>query len=314
MMSNRFTSRRASRAFTLVEVMLATVISVFVIGGITMSISQLAQAKDKSKTRLDAHLRADAALNALRRDIVSVIRHEDLFWTRLLIRSDAVRTPLGDLDRDEILVFNNRLRAIHDLDFNGEGMQYETQYRIEADDYGSYLWQRRDPVPDEHPLAGGIATPLVEGILALRLEAYDGTDWFREWDSDDRGLPEAVRITLIASGHRNGDDMWDAPIVHLRTVVAIDRVIPPADLFQPDEDDDETEAEEREDVSDAPSAGSGEGQSGGRRGTGTRGQPGGQRGPAQQTPERGRPQGQPQRPQRQDGPRLRESSPGNRPS
>lgn len=242
------------RAFTLVEVMIAAVISAFVLGGITMTISQLARAKDTSKTRLDAHLRADAALNAIRMDVASVIRHDNLFWTRLLIRPDVIRAPIGDVYRDEILVFNNRLRPIHDIDFNGEGMQYETQYRLESDDYGSFLWQRRDPVPDEYPLAGGIATPVAEGIVALKIEAYDGLEWHREWDSDDRGLPEAVRVTLIASGHRNGDDLWTAPMAHLRTVIAIDRVLPPSDLFRLSEEELAQEQEEQEDVSDAPTA------------------------------------------------------------
>jgi type II secretory pathway pseudopilin PulG len=263
--NKRQRTTRRSIGFTLVEVMLAAVISTFVLGSITVSLSQLSRAKDSSKTRLDAHLRADAALNAIRRDIVSVIRSDDLFWTRLLIRPDTVRTPIGDLDRDEILVFNNQLRAIHDIDFNGEGMQYETQYRVAMSDAGAFLWQRRDPVPDEHPLAGGIATPLVEGIVALRFEAYNGTEWFREWDSDDRGLPEAVRITLIASGNRNGQDIWDAPLAHLRTVVAIDRVLQPADHFEPDED--EELEEELEDVSDAPTASQNQGAREGR-GTG----------------------------------------------
>ena len=128
-----------SRGFTLIEVMLATVIAAFVIGSISMTLGQLARAKDMSKTRLDAHLRADAALDAIRADIAAIIRHDNLFWTRLRIRPHAVRSPIGDLFRDEILVFNNRLRPIHDIDFNGEGSQYETQYRIEADDDGSFL-------------------------------------------------------------------------------------------------------------------------------------------------------------------------------
>lgn len=282
--------------------MVAAVISAFVLGGITMTLSQLARAKDMSKTRLDAHLRADAALNAIRADIASVIRHEDLFWTRLVIRPDMVRTPLGDLYRDEILVFNNRLRSIHDIDFNGEGMQYETQYRIEGDDYGSYLWQRRDPVPDEYPLAGGIATPLVEGIVALRIEAYDGLEWHEHWDSDDKGLPEAVRVTLIASGHRNGDDLWTAPLAHMRTVIAIDRVLPPADLFRMTEEEEEA----LEDVSDAPTGGRPEGRDG--RQPGRDGRDPGTRDPGSQDPGMtpDRPRDGPQ-PERRRDPRVREA-------
>lgn len=237
----------ARRGFTLVEVVLAAVITAFVLGSLTVSLGSLSRAKDSSKTRLDAHLRADAALNMMRRDVASVVRHEDLFWVKLVIRSSSVPSPLGDLDRDEIMVFNTRLRLMQDIDFNGEGMQYETQYRIAEHEGAPMLWQRRDPVPDQYPLAGGIATPMVEGLLALRIEAYDGYQWFRTWDSDDHGLPLAIRITLMASGHRNGEDLYTAPTAILRTVVPIDRVLPPADNFRPDEDEEE---EELEDVSD----------------------------------------------------------------
>jgi Tfp pilus assembly protein PilV len=244
--------RRRRAGFTLAEVVIATTIIAFVLGSLSMSMSQLGRAKESSRLRLDAHLRADAALNAIRRDVASVIRHEDLFWTRLLIRSSTVASPIGTLDRDDILVFNTRLRAMFDLDFNGEGMQYETQFRIfEGDDFGAVLRQRRDAVPDEFPLAGGIDTPLVEGIIGLRFQAYDGIEWFDDWDSDELGLPHAVRITVVASGARPGPDadMYDAPIAILRTTVPIDRVLPPADLFIPDDDEDEQQ-EELEDVSD----------------------------------------------------------------
>jgi prepilin-type N-terminal cleavage/methylation domain-containing protein len=242
------TGGSARRGFTLVEVVVATMLVAFVLGSLAMSMGQLGRAKETSRLRLDAYLRADAAMSAIRRDIASVVRSDDLFWTRLLIRSMVVKSPIGDLDRDDLLVFNTRLRAVYDLDFNGEGMQYETQYRIFENDEGAILRQRRDAVPDDYPLAGGIDTPSVEGIIGLRFEAYDGIEWRDDWDSDELGLPLAVRITLISSGARNGADLYDAPIAVLRTTVTIDRVIPPSDLFRPDED--EEEEEEPEDVTD----------------------------------------------------------------
>jgi type II secretion system protein J len=239
-------SRR--RGFTLVEVIIAAVVAAFVIGSLATSIGQLARARDTSKTRLDAHMRADAALSAIRSDVASVIRHHDLHWTRLYIRDGMYRFDVqNEFDRDEILVFATRLRAVNDLDFQGEGMQHEIQYRVEHDDYGAALWQRRDPVPDEFPLGGGIATPIVQGILGVRFEAYDGYEWRRRWDSDEFGLPYAVRITVVASGHRNSEDLLTAPRAVLRTVVAIDRVVPPMETI---EDDEEIDPEELEDVSD----------------------------------------------------------------
>ena len=98
-------------------------------------------------------------------------------------------------------------------------MEFETQYRIEEDELGSVLWQRRDAVPDEFPRGGGIATPRVEGVISLGIEAYDGNTWYDQWDSDIDGLPWALRVTVMASGHRADESPYDAPTAILRTVV-----------------------------------------------------------------------------------------------
>ena len=226
------------RAFTLVEVIVAGVITALVLGSMSLSISQLGRAKNTCKERLDAYLRADSALNALRSDIACIIRTDDLFYTRFLLYDDVINTPAGSMDRDELLIFNTRLKPVRNIDnFNGEGLEYETQYRIGMDDLGPVLWQRRDPLPDEYLYGGGMATPLVEGILGLAIEAYDGTEWFDEWDSDIVGLPLAVRVTIIASGHRDESDIFSSHMVTLRTVVPILRVLPPRDILEAEHED-----------------------------------------------------------------------------
>ncbi len=224
-------SGQSHRGFTLVEVMVAGIITVFLLSSMSMSLSQLTKAKAGTTQRLAAHLRADAALESLRREIVSVIRSDDLFWSRLLIEDDAISSSVGRLDRDEILIFSTRFRPIHAVEFSGEGMEYESQFRIEDDEFGPVLWHRRDAVPDEYPRGGGTATPLVDGLISLGIEAYDGQQWYEQWDSDLDGLPMAIRVTVAASGHVLGDDAYDErlPIAILRTVIPIDRVLPPLD-------------------------------------------------------------------------------------
>jgi hypothetical protein len=214
--------------------MLAGVITAFLLGAVSMSLSQLSQSRTRSRMHLEAHLRADTALSALRRNIASVLRDEDLFWTRLLLTDGATSTPIGVADRDEILVFNTRLRPIRDLDFVGDGMEFETQFRIEEDALGPVLWQRRDAVPDEYPRGGGVATPLVPGVISLSMEAYDGDLWYQDWDSDIDGLPLAVRATVIATGQSDGEDILNAPLATLRTVIPIDRVRPPVEESEPE--------------------------------------------------------------------------------
>lgn len=232
--------RHPRRGFTLVEMLVAGLITAFVLGSVAFSLAQVGRSRSSSKLRLDAHLRADAALNGLRRDVASIVRTNDLFYTRLLVSDDAVRVDGEVFDRDELVVFNTRLRPLRDIDFNGEGIEYETQCRISEDEFGPVLWQRRDPLPDEYPLGGGMVTPLVDGILGMTIQAYDGNTWYEEWDSDIDGLPQAVRLTVLASGHRGESDTYTAPRAVLRTVVPIDRVIPPRDLFPSDEDEAES--------------------------------------------------------------------------
>jgi hypothetical protein len=244
--------------------LVAGVMAAFVLGAVSMCLSQLSDAKTSSRMSLEAYLRADAALSALQRNIVSILRDEDLFHTRLLLHDGSTNTPLGHLDRDEILVFNTQLRPIRDLDFMGDGMQFETHFRIETDALGPVLWQRRDAVPDEYPRGGGVATPLVAGVVSLGLEVYDGDLWYDDWDSDYDGLPLAVRVTVVASGHRDEHDLYDAPLATVRTVIAIDRVLPPREEAEPELPTEE-DLPETPEGAPADEAGTGVG------GTGTRG-------------------------------------------
>ncbi|MBL9119416.1 MAG: prepilin-type N-terminal cleavage/methylation domain-containing protein [Phycisphaerae bacterium] len=222
--------RRNRFGFTLVELIVAGMVSVIVVGAITISLSKIGRGREVTARRLDAHIRATLALDAVRRDVASVMRSADLFESRLLIQDGSVSNRLGDLDRDELLVFSNRLTTARPADqYQGEGNEYETQIRIMDDELGSALWMRRDPVPDRNPDAGGVAIPTVDGVVSLQMEAYDGESWYPDWDSDLYGYPWAVRVSVTAAGRKNGEDpIFDnEAFVTLRTTVAIDRIIPP---------------------------------------------------------------------------------------
>jgi hypothetical protein len=201
-----------------------------------------------------------------------VLRRDDLFDTRLRIIDNTARFDGREVGRDELLVFNTSLRANKEIDFNGEGVEYETQYRIDDDEFGVVLWKRRDPILDDNPVGGGIATPLGEGVVSLLLEAYDGDNWVPQWDSDEFGIPEAIRITIAATGMLDGDDLYP-PFVLLRTVVALDRIMQPADLYEVVEEDDETQgsdgvldpdSEAGENAGDSGESDGGAGSTGGR--------------------------------------------------
>ena len=229
-------SRPNRRGFTLVELIVAIVIGAMVATAITSSLSQLGRAREVARLRMTACRRATDALESIRRDVQSALRSSDLFNTRFRLAPESVRSEVGELDRDQMLLFDESLRPTRPLDYNGEGQEYETQYRIEADADGTALWRRRDPVPDTYEDAGGIAAPVGEGVVSVRFEAYDGSGWRQDWDSDVDGLPWSVRATVTASGVKLGSNPFDDPksMVTLRTEIPIDRVEPPKSEQPPD--------------------------------------------------------------------------------
>ena len=219
----------AKRGFTIIELVVAIMIAAIISGAVASSLSQLGRARNISRIRMTASRRASDALESIRRDVQSAVRSDDLFDTRLRLAPEVVRSPVGEVDRDQLLLFNTRLRPIRTIDYSGEGDEYETQYRIEEDRDGPALWRRRDAVPDEFEDAGGIAEPIGDGVIGVRFEAFDGQSWVQEWDSDVDGLPISIRATVTASGARPGEDALNDPrsLAVMRTEIPIDRVIKP---------------------------------------------------------------------------------------
>ncbi|MBM4110656.1 MAG: hypothetical protein FJ254_04750 [Phycisphaerae bacterium] len=225
--------RRDPRAFTLAELLIAATIAVVIAVVITTSLSQFGRAREVCKLRMDAHVRALGALETVRKELQSALRSDDLFHCHVLIVDDHTATvadaPGLEVDRDELLVYNTRLRTVRETEYNGDGQEFETHLRIEDDDLGSALWLRTDSQPDQYERAGGSAVPLMDGVVSLRFEAYDGSVWRDDWDSDIDGLPWALRVTVRALGNEPGTpiDPLARDLVTLTTVVPLDRATPP---------------------------------------------------------------------------------------
>ncbi|MCE2883090.1 MAG: prepilin-type N-terminal cleavage/methylation domain-containing protein [Planctomycetaceae bacterium] len=240
MRSSRSSESRHVRAFTIVEMVIAIAVGAIVVTTIATVTSRISRGRDAARVRLEAVTRAQAALDAVRRDLAAVMRDGDLFNTRVLLLNSLDYTQYGSMERDEVLVYNNRIRPTKRDQYAGEGSEWETQYRIEEDRSGSVLWMRRDSVPDENGEGGGMATPSVDGVVGLSIEAYDGEAWYPDWDSDEMGLPWAFRITVTATGDSPNAEAStpDRALATLRTQVAVDRIVPP-----PTEEEEEAAAE-----------------------------------------------------------------------
>lgn len=219
----RFGSATARRGFTLVELVVAAVVAALVAGSASMALSQLLNLKARSAGREQAFGRADAAAASIARDVENTLRDYDLTFAKVAV------TDGGDdaQAKDEILLLGHSARRARARDDTPEGGEYELQYRVaplNSDPKSSALWRRIDPAHDDSIDAGGVASALVAGVSGLQIQAYDGDQWLETWDSDNDGLPHAVRVTVTAKS----DDGRVTAMA--RRVVAIDRVPIPIDM------------------------------------------------------------------------------------
>lgn len=222
--------RTIRRGFTLAELLLAGVLLAILGGGTTVVLSQMTRTREASGSRELAFSRADAAVTRMALDALNVIRDTDLRFTRVRI------TEGGDRDnpRSELLLLMRSLRPLRGLEDVPEGSDYEVQYRLGfTHDAPEMLWRRVDVAMDRVQDGGGVASPVVDGIVSLKVEACDGEVWWPQWDSDTDGLPHGLRITIVAR------DDAQRRFVTARRVIAIDRVPLPVEVSQQVEIEDE---------------------------------------------------------------------------
>ncbi|MEX2219386.1 MAG: prepilin-type N-terminal cleavage/methylation domain-containing protein, partial [Phycisphaerales bacterium] len=221
MTTARATSRARPRGFTLVELIVASVVGAMVAGATVMSMSQLLSMKARAVGRQQAYGRAEAAAATVARDLVNAIRDSDLAHARVAVMDS------GDAEQpqDQLLLLARSARRARPGGEDPEGGAYEVHLRIAplaSRPETSALWRRIDPALDIAIDGGGVASAVVSGVVSMQAEATDGEAWFEAWDSDLDGMPHAVRVTITASS----DDGRVTAVA--RRTVAIDRVpIPP---------------------------------------------------------------------------------------
>ncbi|MFN7396748.1 MAG: type II secretion system protein GspJ [bacterium] len=216
---------RNAAAFTLVEVIVATILVGIISASIALVISRSVRTRSAAEARAEASQRAKSAAQSIARDLSMLVRDSDAQGSLLRLTPG----PAGPDARGDLLMLSRSERAVRVQGEENEGPVHEVQYRIRTEADAPALWRREDPFPDEYIDAGGVAGPVVPGVVALKAEAFDGQAWTQDWDSDVQGLPLAVRITITASADRL--DSAGAQVVRsARAVVAIDRTPMPTGL------------------------------------------------------------------------------------
>lgn len=195
--------RRTSSGFTLIELVISASLMAILLVAAYLCLSSGIASQRLLESRGEAVQSARVAMALMSADLrCACPLSKDIQFV-------GMDRMLGDVEADNLdfATHNYMPRRA------GEGDFCEISYFVNEDhESGNFsLWRRRDPTPDDEPLAGGSREEIVRGLRGLRFEYYDGIVWYDEWgDPGSRGkkdnsikekpnlagMPEAVRITL----------------------------------------------------------------------------------------------------------------------
>jgi len=179
------------RAFTLIEVLLATAIGAMIIIAALAAFRSVNQMRQQLRYYSEAMSHGRYALNRIRDDLANFYRDGNAGQMRLVgVKADQENAPT-----DRLIIYATNDEKI----FSGEGMNdlYEVEYSLSRDgEKGGYFFSRRyGPVTDTAiGNKAGKLLRLSKSINSLEFEFYDGQAWQRGWDSSN--VASMVRVSI----------------------------------------------------------------------------------------------------------------------
>lgn len=195
---------RHANAFTLIEVLISSALMALILVSAYLCLGAGFSAQKLVEPRAEIIQNARVALALMSADLSAACplsKTDDfLGMTRMA----------GDIQADNLdfATHNYTPRHAREGDFCQESFYLDKDPAT-----GQFsLWRRRNPTIAFDALSGGSKDEIARGVVGLKLEYFDGVDWYASWGetksadkkqnstrekSNLTGLPEAVRITLL---------------------------------------------------------------------------------------------------------------------
>lgn len=187
-----------TRGFTLVEVLIAVVITASIGALVIGSLVGVDRAGTAARTQGERYGAARIALTRMAGEL------SEAFVSDRYDRSQFSERPTFFVGREDELLFTAFAHQRLYADAK-ESDQAVFEYRVDRDperDGEPSLFRREKGRIDDQPDRGGRADPVVDGVAGLRLSYWDPArkEWLREWSTRtvDRAtqLPARVKIEL----------------------------------------------------------------------------------------------------------------------
>lgn len=179
--------------FTLVEVLLASTIGVFIAMVAVGALRTIIASAEMVDSNINAAAEVRYAANMIARDLQNFFTDDDIENTKFIGTVEA----LEDDNYTSYLIFYTLGRTKARID-QPEGDLYEVEYYLMQEGENSSLMRRLWPNPSEYLEPGGILTVIAEDIATFEVQYFDGEEWFEEWPEEMQALPDLVSISIAA--------------------------------------------------------------------------------------------------------------------
>jgi len=178
--------------FTLVEVLVASVIGAFIALVAVGSLKAISTSAETVDNSIYAAAEVRFASNMIARDLMNLYRDKNADSMRLI---GGVEESGGDAGSWLTLYTVGRVKARID---QPEGDVYEVQYYLSKGEEKSVLMRRLWPNPDKEAEPGGMLTVIAEDVDVFEVRFFDGKEWFSEWPEEMRTIAELVEVSIAA--------------------------------------------------------------------------------------------------------------------
>ena len=194
--------------FTLVEVLLASMIGAFVALVAVGTLRAISASAEMLENNISTSSEARFASKLIARDLMNLYR--DRSSRRYKLVGMVEKTSAGVVSCLSFYTVGRIKARVEEP----EGDIYEVEYYLQRKEDKRALMRRLWPNPDKDAQPGGILTAIAEDIDVFEVKYYDGENWRMEWPEELRALPEMVEVTIVASRQSRADMAVESFIVN----------------------------------------------------------------------------------------------------
>lgn len=212
--------RTKKTGFTLVEVLVASTIGVFIAMVAVGALRAIIAGSEMVDSNINAAAEVRFAANMIAQDLQNFYNNDEIDNTKFI----GLLESLESNNYTSYLIFYTLGRNKARID-QPEGDLYEVEYYLVQEGENSYLVRRLWPNPSreyEELETRGVLTIIAENISAFQVQYFDGEEWFEEWPEEMQALPDLVSVSIMAKQPDRVNPVSESIIVNITRAESAD--------------------------------------------------------------------------------------------